>query len=659
MNPRTLRRSTFTIMLATLAIAACSGDEPNEGIVGGLLPDMVTDVNEVVFLEVSQGESDTQSITVMNLGEGDLRIESIRLYESTSEDSGIEFGKGDDWVGAASLAPNETLTFSVTYAPRDKHPDAGWIEFQTNDPKFDDGVARVDLRTPTLAPRVYSRPNVSFRRVPPVTETTRDKFWQLTEVENIGSAPLQINDMLVTPEGSDFSFSFPPSMDETADPAEDGEVLPGTLEPGSSFPLRVYFNPTDDLPSSAELVIYSNDPQAPDYTVNLIGNSGAPCMQLSEEDEINFGEGAVGFASNKTMVIENCSPTAELEVSGIEVCTNVEGDCVADDPTFALREASLPAGLAEGTLVIEPGETETFVVSYTPAGLDVSEGLLVVKSNDPVKEALAVPMVGKGTDNQCPQAVAEATLADVERWMPEINAAPLKTVKFRATNSTDSDGTVETYEWNMVQRPNGSTASLAPSPNVPEPTLFLDLAGDYVIELKVFDENGTESCGEQALVKIHVIPNEKLHIQLVWSTPADNDESDTDGTDVDLHFLHPNGEWNRSPWDIYYLNTTADWGGPGAADDPSLDIDDTDGAGPENINLDAPEAGIVYQVGAFYYSDHGFGPSYATVRVYIDGALAYEKEKLLQDSDTFWHVGNLDWPTARVVPTDTTQYDFP
>ena len=36
-----------------------------------------------------------------------------------------------------------------------------------------------------------------------------------------------------------------------------------------------------------------------------VRNSGSPCLQLSHEDEVNFGEGGIGFANNKTIVVEN------------------------------------------------------------------------------------------------------------------------------------------------------------------------------------------------------------------------------------------------------------------------------------------------------------------------------------------------------------------
>ena len=51
-----------------------------------------------------------------------------------------------------------------------------------------------------------------------------------------------------------------------------------------------------------------------------------------------------------------------------------------------------------------------------------------------------------------------------------------------------------------------------------------------------------------------------LAVQLTWHTPADPDETDNFGSDLDLHFLHPNGDWWDIPWDIHWMNLHPDWG---------------------------------------------------------------------------------------------------
>ncbi len=653
----------ITVLALSAMLAACGGNNNGKGENNGQnnignvdTADIQTDT-ELVFLAVALNETDTQTLSIFNNGEGTLRIDSIKLVEETrDDDGGEEFERGDDWVNSAEVEPGDFITVSVMYTPTDRDPDTGYVEISSNDP--DDPTVQVRLTTPDLAPRLFSREQVIFRRVPPVDETTRDKFWQITEVQNVGQADLKIDDIVVSPEGSDFSITFPESAD-SEDPSTDSGEYPTTLKPNEKFPIRVYFNPVDDLPSEAELIFFSNDPEANEYVVNLLGNSGSPCLQLNQEDEINFGEGGIGFANNKTIIIENCSPSSDLKVSSIAVCTDVEGNC-EDNPIFQIKDGTLPADLPGGDAIIGPQDTASFVLTYTPENLDVSTGELTVLSDDPAKTTLKVPIVGKGTDNQCPTAVAEARLQDSSRWQTDVNTIPLKTIQFRGINSIDQDGSIERYEWSLVSKPTNSTTRFLPSSTVAEPTLFLDLAGDYVVELKVFDDNGTESCGDQAIVNIRATPDEDIHVQLVWDTPTDADQTDTNGNDVDLHFLHPNGTWNSVPWDVFWNNPTAEWGALGGADDPSLDIDDTDGAGPENINLTDPESGLTYAVGAYYYNDGGYGPAYATVRIFIRGTQEFElRDVYLPARGYFWYVATISWPSADIFAVNQVENGFP
>lgn len=76
---------------------------------------------------------------------------------------------------------------------------------------------------------------------------------------------------------------------------------------------------------------------------------------------------------------------------------------------------------------------------------------------------------------------------------------------------------------------------------------------------------------------------------------------DTSQTDVDLHVIEPTGE------ECYYGKRTTSIGG-------NLDIDITDGYGPEIYTLAAPTKGV-YNIKAHYYSDNGNPQS--LLKVYV------------------------------------------
>ena len=261
------------------------------------------------------------------------------------------------------------------------------------------------------------------------------------------------------------------------------------------------------------------------------------------------------------------------------------------------------------------------------------------------------PMVVELSANrrECPIAVAEATVVGREMDpTDDLLAVPLDTIQLSGAQSFDPDGEVTTYEWTVVERPEGSTAELSPGTDSVEPDFFLDLAGDYTFQLDVTDLDEMTSC-EAAYVHVLAVPDEDIHVQLVWHTPGDPDEGDGRGTDLDLHLLRQPGSWDAEPWDCHWKNMEPDWGTDGPGDDPSLDIDDVDEFGPENINLDRPAPGTTYVIGVYYYSDDGMGASYATVRVFFDGVEVFEvADRELERTSAFWEVGEFTWPAASI-----------
>ncbi len=81
-------------------------------------------------------------------------------------------------------------------------------------------------------------------------------------------------------------------------------------------------------------------------------------------------------------------------------------------------------------------------------------------------------------------------------------------------------------------------------------------------------------------------------------------------------------------------------------------IDDTDGAGPESFNLTSPEGTVAepffYPIGAYYWNDHGFGPSAATVVVFIEGLQVFKIGSTPLETRDMWYVGKIHWPNTAV-----------
>ena len=119
-------------------------------------------------------------------------------------------------------------------------------------------------------------------------------------------------------------------------------------------------------------------------------------------------------------------------------------------------------------------------------------------------------------------------------------------------------------------------------------SFWIPLVGDYTVLLTVQNDNGVSSgVSEQAKVTFRASPESFLHVQLTWNHVAN---------DQDLHLTHPSagGHFCSFQGDCFYTNKEPQWfdsDDAGKGPNPRLDIDDTNGLGPENINIDRPQEG--------------------------------------------------------------------
>lgn len=226
---------------------------------------------------------------------------------------------------------------------------------------------------------------------------------------------------------------------------------------------------------------------------------------------------------------------------------------------------------------------------------------------------------------------------------------------------------IVSYRWEKVWQPFGSTAFLLTPAGIETGFVFadnlhgVDLAGNYRVKLTVTDSLGTQSTNE-CLVKWSAIPTDLLHIQLVW---------DTNYGDMDLHLakkdsqnrfcasdLNDEGksgplamtcpvpeflECNYATCVYYHENDRPNWDDDearGSNGDPSLDIDDKSGYGPENINIEHALGGS-FLVSAHHFA--GARPVGNTVRIYLYGHLYAEFYHILQPNE-WWEIAIIHWP---------------
>lgn len=241
-------------------------------------------------------------------------------------------------------------------------------------------------------------------------------------------------------------------------------------------------------------------------------------------------------------------------------------------------------------------------------------------------------------EGQCPKPVITVVEGTAVK--------PQTVLQLSGAKSIPHDAAILGWSWAVVEPP-GSHGVFKPSPDVVAPTFTVDVAGVYRFSLTVTDDAGLESCAPTEL-EVVVAPAALIYVEVTWDTPGDSDQSDTGfkkGADLDLHVLHPqatgpdvdgDGEpdgWFNVPYDCFWFNPTPSW-------PATLERDDVDGAGPESLSFQQLEAGAVYRIGVHYWDDNGFGPSTATVRVWVEGELTLEVATELTSLD-LWRVATI------------------
>ena len=233
------------------------------------------------------------------------------------------------------------------------------------------------------------------------------------------------------------------------------------------------------------------------------------------------------------------------------------------------------------------------------------------------------------------------------------NIAPLGRVYFDGRLSHDpshpADPTsISAWSWQIVDYPSGTDPGMFATQGQ-DASLFsfwVPLAGHYQVMLTVWNATGVPSDPDDTgRLPFAAIPPAKIMVQLTW-------DDDTNDQDIHLMKLPDAADLCDQPWDCYFANRQPVWFSDqalGEGGNPSLDIDDTNGFGPEAISVATPVPGT-YRIGVHYW--RGEAATRNTVNVYLNGVWVAEYKRTLNDQQK-WLVADITWGadgTASVLP---------
>lgn len=644
--------SVLTLLICVamgFVVGACSDSDGDGSISTKTSGRLLVQPSNISFSQIELGEIQTKDITVTNVHP----TESLTLYEvglKARDGGSADALKLIDKPGEElELSANQSLVFQVEYQASG-NVNRAKIEFVSSDPDYS-REAPFSLDVDTQA----NRPEIAFSpqsvRFPPVGRAMD----QSLVIRNYGSAPLIIYGVGYSGE-PEFSIDAIEQGEIALEPyqASLAAVNPGLYE----LEVTVHYRPSGaEGGGVGKIRIESNDTQEGIVedgrgvqVVDVQANAVSPCI-LVDGTTRNFGPVPIGDVRPQTVLVTNCG-SEPLVISNIVITQNsAEDEFSLDLGAWALEQ---DGSLAE-TVTLAPGGDETFLIDYGPRDTGSDTGTLVIESNDPAQAELELALVGRGSDGVCPVANLEAKVRGASSApRPTISATPLDYIVLDASSSEDPDGQIVSYEWTTLEQPDGTVAQLGPTAedtnntNPAKREFRALLTGTYKFGLEVVDNEGFHSCN-QAVATIVAVPNEKIHIELTWHNPEDPDEADSNGSDLDIHLAKMGpGKWFTSPYDVYFRNPNTSGGGIWNPESPSLDIDDTDGMGPENITFDDPVNCEWYAVGVHYYRE-AFGTAYATIRVYINEELVFEAiNKPIARGNQFWDVARIHWNQGEV-----------
>ena len=452
------------------------------------------------------------------------------------------------------------------------------------------------------------------------------------------------------------------------------QIYPEFLARGDSGDIKVIFSPAARGDYSAQAIFTINDEQNPEVALSLQGSVGPPIIEVSPES-VDFGQ-----------VNEDVGASQAIRV------TNIGGDWLQiNELGFASATQAYSIGVATEIAAgdsVEPGGYALVHVRFVPtvSGID-SNSLRIISNAENGPETL-VPLTADG--NLAPVVVA----FEQQSGLSEVSVDPDTDLTLDSTGTHDPEGEDLTLYWQIIEKPQGSQATL---PNdqrsTPQTEITPGLVGDYRVRLLATDPNGAQGVSD---VRIHAIRD--LVVRMRWQTAPDascqaHSAEECAGmdltqrqsvccgqTDLDLHLVAPGGtvgdylgscpdesgcsdascgcEDSNIPaclnciskgLDCAYANRHPDWGVLGdPQDNPSLDIDDVRGKGPEVISLNGPVDGD-YLVEVHFCNDRIGEATDVSIDIFIKGELRFSLgPQRMDDQGLLWQAAVLtkngeDW----------------
>ncbi|MFK8030264.1 MAG: beta strand repeat-containing protein [Gammaproteobacteria bacterium] len=342
-----------------------------------LVPDIAATATQLIFpTPLLIGESESQVVTISNMGTADLTIDVLLFTPLV--DSSFSLANTTTCMEGATLAPAEQCTIVAIFEPISGGALNAEITLTTNDP--DTPQLTIGLSGTGVVPE----PNIvlSATSLDLGVVSIGDNSTGTVTVTNMGTANLNISS--VTIPAGDYS--------------QTNDCGAALLAPTDTCTVNVTFTPTADATIAETLTIVSNDPDSMMSAVSLTGRGVlAPEPNIAgSASSLDLGNGLFGTVLNGSVVISN-NGNATLTITGVTLGGadasefTAGGDCVG-----MLAEAA----------------TCTATVQFMPAAPEgAKSAVLSIASDDADTPSFDIALTGS-SEMPVPEAMFSATSLD-------------------------------------------------------------------------------------------------------------------------------------------------------------------------------------------------------------------------------------------------------
>ncbi|MGH2570634.1 MAG: choice-of-anchor D domain-containing protein, partial [bacterium] len=325
----------------------------------GVSPEIDVDPTAHDWGAVAVGTSVSRPFVVRNGGSATLDVASAALSGPQALAWSLPSGGAD-----FALAPGESTTVDVVFAPATVGPHAAALSFASDD--LDEPMLAVALAGQGVTPDIAAAPAALDWGDLRLAETATLSV----TVTNAGTSLLSVG-------GSSLAGAH------AADFAIVAGAGPFALPPGGSAAVRVRFQPSALGARSAVLHLASDDLDENPLDVLLAGRGVEPDVAV-DPSSADFGAALLGAGPVvRAFTVRNLG-THEL----------AGGAPVVVGPNAADFEFASGAG----AFVLAPSASRVVEIAFTPSSLGPKSATLRVPSDDPDEPVVDVPLVGAGVE---------------------------------------------------------------------------------------------------------------------------------------------------------------------------------------------------------------------------------------------------------------------